>query len=145
MSENEVKEKPTTFKPGQSGNPKGRPKGTITSDKINDEDREYYGTDSRKFLERALLRAKSFEEGLKYAKELRLLQHPSLQSIQTRTDTTHTLTLRWSRPDELASNEKSMLELSVDAPVLELSDLDFQEKDPVNEAQETKADTETSS
>lgn len=102
------------FKPGQSGNPKGRPKGSISTDKITDEDREYYGTDSKKFLERALLRAKTFEEGLKYAKELRMMQHPSLQSVQTRTDTTHTLTLRWSRPDEIASNEKSLIELSVD-------------------------------
>lgn len=110
----EDKEKPTTFKPGQSGNPGGRPKGTFSSDKINEEDREYYVTDSRKFLERALLRAKTWEEGLKYAKELRMLQHPSLQSVQTRADNTHTITLRWSRPDELASNEKSMLELSVD-------------------------------
>lgn len=102
------------FKPGQSGNLRGRPKGSISTDKITDEDREYYGTDSKKFLERALLRAKTFEEGLKYAKELRMMQHPSLQSVQTRTDTTHTLTLRWSRPDEIASNEKSLIELSVD-------------------------------
>lgn len=109
------KKREYNFKPGQpSANPAGRPKGSISSDKVHDDDREYYGTDSRKFLERALLRAKTWEEGLKYAKELRMLQHPSLQSVQTRNDNVHTLTLRWSRPEELASNEKSLIELSVD-------------------------------
>lgn len=110
----EAKNKDHLFKPGQSGNSKGRPKGTLTSDKITDEDREYYGLDSKKFLERALLRAKTWEEGLKYARELRAMQHASLQAIQTRTDTTHTITLRWSKPEELPSNEKSLIELSVD-------------------------------
>lgn len=125
---------PQTFKPGQSGNSAGRPKGSNTSDKINEEDRTYYGTDSRKFLERALLKAKTWEEGLKFAKELRMLQHPSLQSVQTRTESAHTLTLRWSRPDELPSNEKTMLELSVDAgaseaalPTIEQESLDDSE------------------
>ena len=106
----------TKFQPGKSGNPAGRPKGTVSSDKVQDDDRAYYGTDSRKFLERALLRAKTWEEGLKYAKELRMLQHPSLQSVQTRADNVHTITLRWSTPTELPSNEKSMIELSVDRP-----------------------------
>lgn len=110
----EKENKPWQFQPGQSGNVRGRPKGTTTTDNITDEDREYYGTDSRKFLERALRKARTWEEGLKYAKELRMLQHPSLQSVQTQTDTTHTITLRWSRPDEIPSNEKSMLELSSD-------------------------------
>lgn len=119
MSEDDTTEKKTPdfshrFQPGQSGNLKGRPKGSISSDKITDEDREYYGTDSRKFLERALLRAKTWEEGIKIAKELRALQHASLQAIQTKTDTTHTITLRWSTPDELPSNERSMIELSKD-------------------------------
>ncbi len=111
---------PNRFQPGKSGNPNGRPKGTTASaytGKISDEDREYFGEDSRKFLERALLRAKTWEEGLKIAKELRALQHASLQSVQTKTDTTHTITLRWSTPAELASNEKSMLQLSTDTIV----------------------------
>lgn len=114
MTDDEDLKPDTKFKPGISGNPRGRPKGTIKSDNINDDDRDYYGTDSRKFLERALLRAKTWEEGLKYAKELRMLQHPSLQSVQTKTDTVHTITLRWSRPEELPSNEKNLIELSVD-------------------------------
>ena len=96
----------------------GRPTGSKTrqtlASKINEEDRDYFGYDSRKFLERALLRASTWEEGLKIARELRALQHASLQAIQTKTDTTHTITLRWSTPEELPSNEKSLIELSVD-------------------------------
>jgi hypothetical protein len=92
---------------GVSGNPKGRPKkNKIDDTQISEDDRDYYGYDSRKFLERALLRATTWEEGLKYAKELRMLQHPSLQAIQTRTDTTHTITLRWSTSEELSSNQQ---------------------------------------
>jgi len=122
MSDDEPNNKDHLFKPGQSGNTKGRPKGTFTSDKITDEDREYYGLDSKKFLERALLRARTWEEGLKYAKELRAMQHASLQAIQTKSDTTHTITLRWSKPEELPSNEKSLIELSVDSYEEQLPD-----------------------
>lgn len=115
MSDSPKDTNDTKFKPGQSGNPKGRPKGGVGfSSNISEEDREYFGTDSRKFLERALLKAKTWEEGLKIAKELRALQHASLQAIQTKTDTTHTIMLRWSTPEELASNEKSLVELSTD-------------------------------
>lgn len=134
------------FKAGQpSANPAGRPKGTVSSDKINEDDRDYYGTDSRKFLERALLRAKNWEEGLKYAKELRMLQHPSLQSVQTRNDNVHTLTLRWSRPDEIASNEKTVLELSVDGGQLMTTAglTDLIEKDPATyDSQDKQEDQE---
>ena len=107
------------FQPGVSGNPRGRPKGTTSTDRISEDDRIYFGNDSRKFLERALAKAKTWEEGLKFAKELRMLQHPSLQSVQTKTDTAHTITLRWSRPEEIPSNEKSVLELSVDGVIEE--------------------------
>lgn len=122
------------FQPGQSGNPAGRPKRIATgaSGKITQEDRDYYGTDSRKFLERALLRAKTWEEGIRIAKELRALQHASLQAIQTKTDTTHTITLRWSTPNELPSNERSMIELSKDG-------YDETLRDP-DEDKSTKAD-----
>lgn len=112
MSDDTADEKKRShlFQPGQSGNKAGRPKGTVSSDKITEEDREYYGTDSRKFLERALLRARTWEEGLRIAKELRALQHASLQAIQTRTDTTHTILLRWSSPDEVPSNDTVVIE-----------------------------------
>lgn len=106
--EQEPKTTKVGFKKGTSGNPNGRPKGTLSSDKITDEDREYYGVDSKRFLERALLRAKTWEEGLRIAKELRALQHASLQAIQTKTDSTHTIELRWSRPDEVPSNDSSV-------------------------------------
>jgi len=113
----------TQFKPGESGNLAGRPKKRQTlSSKISEADRDYFGYDSRKFLERALLRASTWEEGLKIAKELRALQHASLQAIQTKTDTTHTITLRWSTPEELPSNEKSMIELSVEGREEKLPD-----------------------
>ena len=116
------------FQPGVSGNPRGRPKGTTSTDRISEDDRIYFGNDSRKFLERALAKAKTWEEGLKFAKELRMLQHPSLQSVQTKTDTAHTITLRWSRPEEIPSNEKSVLELSVDGVIEEaLSDGDTED------------------
>jgi len=129
MTDEVKNKKEHLWKPGESGNKRGRPKGTISSDKISEEDREYYGNDSRKFLERALLKARTWEEGLKYARELRALQHASLQSVQTKTDSTHTITLRWSKPEELASNEKSMVELSVDPSEVtkSISDLDFED------------------
>lgn len=116
----------TKFQPGVSGNPAGRPKkiATGSSGKITQEDRDYYGSDSRKFLERALLRAKTWEEGIKIARELRALQHASLQAIQTKTDTTHTITLRWSTPSELPSNERTMIELSTDEKDQTLRDPD---------------------
>lgn len=110
----------TKFKPGQSGNLKGRPKGTKKRGfgaVITDEDRAYYATDSRRFLERALLRAHTWEDGLKIARELRALQHASLQAIQTKTDTTHTITLRWSTPAELPSNQQSEM-LAIEGEVV---------------------------
>jgi hypothetical protein len=100
------------FKPGQSGNAKGRPK-KVNNEMITEADRDYFGTDSRKFLERALLNAETWEEGLKYAKELRALQHASLQTVQTKMDKTHTITLRWSNSDEISSNEQRIIEAAV--------------------------------
>jgi hypothetical protein len=131
MADDTPVKKPKGFQKGKSGNPNGRPKGTGKNQvkinlqpEIQDEDRDYFGYDSKKFLERALLRASTWEEGLKYAKELRMLQHPSLQSVQTKSDTTHTLTLRWSRPDEISSNEKVVedIEYSVEGGNEEVDD-----------------------
>lgn len=109
MTDDIEEKKDTKFKPGQSGNLNGRPKGTLSSNKISEEDREYFGADSRKFLERALLRAKTWEEGLKIAKELRALQHATLQAVHTRTDETHTILLRWSNPEEVPTNESRII------------------------------------
>lgn len=75
------------------------------SDEISDEDREYFQTDSKRFFERALLNSKTWEEGVKYAKELRNLQHPSLSAVQSRSENITAIELRWSRPSELRSNE----------------------------------------
>lgn len=109
------------FKPGQSGNMNGRPKGTKNKGldrSITDEDRAYYGVDSRRFLERALLRASTWEEGIRIAKELRALQHASLQAIQTKTDTTHTITLRWSTPSEIPSNQQELGAAIIEGEIL---------------------------
>lgn len=120
----------------------GRPAGTrnrqTLQSKISEADRDYFGYDSRKFLERALLRASTWEEGLKIARELRALQHASLQAIQTKTDTTHTITLRWSTPEELPSNEKSLIELSVDNYEVALPD---DTPDQTNDRQADKKDS----
>lgn len=73
---------------------------------IRDEDREWIGGDSRRFLERALLRAETWEEGLKYAKELRAMQHPTLSAIATKAEQVDVLELRWTtHRDGIPSNE----------------------------------------
>lgn len=73
---------------------------------IRDEDREWIGGDSRRFLERALLRAETWEEGLKYAKELRAMQHPTLSAIATKAEQVDVLELRWTtHKDGILSNE----------------------------------------
>ena len=77
----------------------------MADETINDEDREYFGTDSKKFFERALLKSKTWEEGVRYAKELRTLQHPTLSSVQSKVDTVTAIELRWSSPSEIRSNE----------------------------------------
>lgn len=95
------------FVKGVSGNAKGRPKKVVLpSGEVQDSDREFYRTDSKKFLERALYKASTWEEGLKFAKELRMLQHPSLQSVQTKQENAHTLTLKWA--DDSDENVKSI-------------------------------------
>lgn len=54
------------------------------TDLITDEDREYFGSDSKMFFERALQKAPTWYEALKYAKELKPLQHASLQSLEVK-------------------------------------------------------------
>lgn len=76
---------------------------------ISKEDSEWINGDSRRFLERALLRAETWEEGLRYAKELRALQHPTLSAIASREEKVGVIELRWTTPsDGVASNELSV-------------------------------------
>lgn len=77
----------------------------MAEDEITNDDRDYFGTDSKRFFERALLRSKTWEEGVRYAKELRTLQHPSLSAVQSKTENVTAIELRWSRPSEIRSNE----------------------------------------
>lgn len=79
----------------------------MAEDEITNDDRDYFGTDSKRFFERALLKSKTWEEGVKYAKELRTLQHPSLSAVQSKTENVTAIELRWSRPSEIRSNELS--------------------------------------
>ena len=77
------------------------------SDMITDEDREYIGTDSAKFFERAMQRSLTYYEGAKYAKELKPIQHPSLQSIQSKVDLEVTeKVLRWQWDAPLIESEQ---------------------------------------
>lgn len=69
---------------------------------ISDEDKEVIGDDSRKFFEMALLRSRTWSEGYKYAKELKPLQHPSLQSTTVKAEievTKKVLTWEWDGDD----------------------------------------------
>lgn len=80
----------------------------MANGKISKEDIEWIGGDSRRFLERALLRAETWEEGLKYAKELRALQHPTLSAVATKEERVDVIELRWTtRRDGVESNELS--------------------------------------
>lgn len=62
---------------------------------ISDKDKEYIGTDSRKFFEVALANSRTWYEGAKYAKELKPLQHPSLQSTQVKADIVTEIVVKW--------------------------------------------------
>ena len=62
---------------------------------ISDEDREAIGTDSKKFFELALKNSRTWYEGAKYAKELKPLQHPSLQAQHIKQDIATELVIKW--------------------------------------------------
>ena len=65
---------------------------------ISEEDKDIIGDDSRKFFEMALLRARTWSEGYKYARELKPLQHPSLQAMALKAEvevTKKILTWEW--------------------------------------------------
>lgn len=85
----------------------------MANGKISKEDIEWIGGDSRRFLERALLRAETWEEGLKYAKELRALQHPTLSAVATKEERVDVIELRWTtKKDGVPSNELSVISSS---------------------------------
>lgn len=92
---------------------------------ITDEDRAYIGTDSAKFFERAMERAPTFYEGAKYAKELKPIQHPALQSIQSKQEVeVTTRVLRWSWEDD------PTLIRGAEAPLLESTDIETEISSP---------------
>lgn len=85
------------------------------SETITDEDRAYIGTDSAKFFEMAMQRSRTYYEGSKYAKELKPIQHPALQSIQSKQEVeVTTRVLRWSWEDDPTVIEAEVIEKLVD-------------------------------
>lgn len=54
----------------------------LKSDAITEEDRELIGDDSLEFFKLAMMRAKTYYDGAKYAKELLAKQYPSLQAVE---------------------------------------------------------------
>ncbi len=75
--------------------------GPSSTDVIPAEAREEFGTDSKKFFEVALKYAPTWYEALKYAKELKPLQHAALSSIEVnqQVEVTHKV-LRWQWGEE---------------------------------------------
>lgn len=86
--------------------------------RIPDEDKDYIGNDSRKFFEKALERAPTWYEGYKYAKELKAIQHPSLQAIQANIKaeiTTKVLKWEWDEePLTITVESKDLLGSSLE-------------------------------
>lgn len=75
---------------------------------ISDEDREFIGTDSRKFFERAMQNAQTWVEGMIFAKELKPLQHASLSSQQITQEvvvTQKVLKWQWDEPQAIIDVE----------------------------------------
>lgn len=68
---------------------------------ISDEDREYIGSDSKRFFERAMQNASTWVEGMLFAKELKPLQHASLSAQQITQEVVVTKKiLKWSWDEE---------------------------------------------
>ena len=90
-------------------------------DRISEEDRAMFGTDSLLFLERALQKAPTWYEGLKYAKELKPIQHPTLQSIQSKQEVeVTTRVLRWdweTDPTLIEAEEVKLIETTEEESV----------------------------
>ncbi len=91
-------------------------------DRITEEDREYFGTDSLLFLERALAKAPTWYEALKYAKELVSRQHPTLQSIQSKSESTVTRVLRWDWEEDPSAIEMQTVEAIEHDTTMEILD-----------------------
>lgn len=101
------------------------------TDVISPEDHAYFGKDSKKFFEIALEKAPTWYEALKYAKELKPIQHPALQSIQAKTETIITkkiLRCEWFDDSQLiniSDNKNSTIEQKVKIEsVIEQSKID---------------------
>lgn len=82
------------------------------ADFIPQEIRDLYGSDSKLFFEWALANAPTRYEAAKYAKELKNLQYPSLQAIQSKQELQITQkVLRWEwGNDAIESTETKQIE-----------------------------------
>lgn len=93
---------------------------------ISEEDKEVIGDDSRKFFEMALLRSRTWSEGYKYARELKPLQHPSLQATQSKVEvevTQKVLTWEW----EGTTIESEAIEANKEEPTAAQKKLETQQ------------------
>lgn len=73
---------------------------------IAEDDKDFIGDDSRKFFEMALRRSRTWSEAYKYAKELKPLQHPSLQATSIKAEvevTRKVLTWEWDGGDSVGA------------------------------------------
>lgn len=74
---------------------------SLQEDFITPEAKEAIGDDSYEFLKYAMMHAKTYYEGAKYAKEILSRQHPALQNVQSQQEAeTPTRVLRWSWEDD---------------------------------------------
>jgi hypothetical protein len=104
--------------------------GPTSTDVIPAEAREEFGTDSKKFFEVALKYAPTWYEALKYAKELKPLQHAALSSIEVnqQVEVTHKV-LRWQWGEETSLIEAEA-SLPIEAESVNLIESQSDDNDP---------------